>query len=246
MAVSSAIAVSEVVGETGGGTSPARGGEIHDFVRRERPQQCLELGFAHGVSTLYIASALEANGSGSLTSVDLPSVRDREPSAWELLDRSGLAPRVELVVEDAGYNWFLHRKLRERLNEDTIAPLYDFVFLDGAHSWDQDGLALALVTRLLRPGGWLLLDDLDWRFDERWPEIPAAQRAYAHVREIWELLVVPDPAFDELRTDGQWGWARRSSEPVPAVRTIVKRDLIGDARRAGRMLRGALQRRRRR
>jgi hypothetical protein len=44
-----------------------RGRELYDFIRRERPVECLELGFAHGVSTVYIAAGLEANCAGHLT-----------------------------------------------------------------------------------------------------------------------------------------------------------------------------------
>jgi predicted O-methyltransferase YrrM len=240
MGISTAQAVAELVGDTGGGTSPRRGEEIHDFVRRQRPKRCLELGFAHGVGSLYIASALEANDSGRLTTVDIPTALARRPTAHELVDRAGLAHRVEILVEETSYNWYLHRVLREQQRDGAIEPVFDFVFLDGGHTWDADGLAVLLSTRLLRPGGWILLDDLDWKFDERSPQIPVSQRRYRQVQEIWDLLVTTDQAFDELRTDGQWGWARRSLAPVPQVRTVVKRDLVGQARELNRIVRNRL------
>ena len=39
---------------------------------------------------------------------------------------------------------------------------YDFCFIDGAHTWDTDGFAFCLVDRMLRPGGWIIFDDLNW------------------------------------------------------------------------------------
>lgn len=120
-------------------------------VRRERPQRCLELGFAFGVSTLYIASALEANGFGSLTSVDIPSVHERKPSAWELLDRSALAHRAELVVEETSYNWFLHRTLRERLRDGTIEPVYCCVRAAGCCSTTWTGRSIIAGRTCRRP-----------------------------------------------------------------------------------------------
>ena len=49
----------DVVGGTGGGTGRAKGAELFRFVSEHRFSSCLELGFAHGVSTVYIAAALE-------------------------------------------------------------------------------------------------------------------------------------------------------------------------------------------
>lgn len=242
MAVTSAAAVADLVGDVGGGsTGSVRGEELYDFVRRERPDRCLELGFAHGVGSLYVGAALEANGSGRLTSVDLPSALERSPKAQDLIAQAGLGHRIESVIEEAGYNWFLHGMLRRQRRDGAIEPLYDFVFLDGAHTWEIDGLALDLSKRLLRPGGWILLDDLAWTFDESYEEdMTAEQRKVAHVQEIWDLLVTTDTAYDELSTDGAWGWARRSAEPVAPVRTIVQRDLARQAQDVLRLARRKL------
>jgi predicted O-methyltransferase YrrM len=233
----------EVVGDTGGGTSPERGRMLYDWVRERRPESCLELGFAHGVSTVYIAAALAENGGGRLTSVDNLSAREREPSAEQLLGRAGLAARVELVYEPSSYNWFLHRKLRERVSDDRVEPVYDFCFLDGAHTWIDDGLAFALVDRLLKPGGWILFDDLPWKLDERWAEeVPEAERELAQVQEVFDLVVATHPQYDRLETDGEWGWAHKSESGTPAVRTVVKRDVLGAALEGFRLVKNRLRR----
>ena len=127
--------------------------------------------------------------------------------------------------------WWLRRQLREDLQGDRIAPAYDFVFLDGAHTWDTDGLAFAAVDRLLAPGGWILFDDLDWvPSDRAISDVPDDTRDVSHVRDIWDLLVCTDPSYDELRLDGAWGYAHKSSTATPAVRTVVKHDLLGQIR----------------
>ena len=138
-------------------------------------------------------------------------------------------------VQGVGCTWYLQRVLRQQLRDGRIEPVFDFVFLDGAHTWDADGLAFLLVDRLLKPGGWILLDDLAWKLDAaRFPDVPPAQRELAHIREVWDLLVLPDSSYDEMSTDGLWGWARKSPTPTPAVRTVVRRDLIGSVRELGR------------
>src|SRR4051812_39854191 len=47
----------------------AQAWELYQFIQRERPRSCLELGHAHGTSSSYIAAALDSNG-GHLDTVD--------------------------------------------------------------------------------------------------------------------------------------------------------------------------------
>ena len=242
MAITTAAQAREVLGATGGGTSPARGEEIYDFVLEHGFESCLELGFAHGVGSVYIAAALEKNGKGHLTGVDNLSARERDPSAQDLVDKAGLTDRVTYVYEETSYNWFLHDTLRKQLADGAIEPLYDFVFIDGAHTWEADALAFELVDRLLKPGGWILLDDLDWTLDERWPDVPQYQKDIPQIRAVWELLALTNPQYDRFETEGQWGWMRKSAEANPATRTVVKRDLVGSVREVGRLARRKLRR----
>jgi predicted O-methyltransferase YrrM len=222
--------VRAALGGTHGGTGPVRGDEIHRFVRENGFTRCLELGFGNGEGSVYIASALEANGRGSLTSVDLPVALERRPSSPELLERAGLSHRVNVVTEPGGYVWWLRRKMREQLKGDAFEPAFDFVFIDGAHTWEVDGTAFLLVDRLLAPGGWILFDDLAWDATDPATNVPDNTRELEHVQEIWDLLVATDPRYDELKTDGHWGYAHKSSSPTPRVRTVVKHDLIGQIR----------------
>lgn len=61
-------------------TPPPLGRRLYEFVQENRVSRILELGFAHGVSTCYMAAALSANGSGSILTIDDHSARDRDPS----------------------------------------------------------------------------------------------------------------------------------------------------------------------
>lgn len=229
-----------LVGDAGGGTGPVRGRELYDFVRRERPGECLELGFAHGVSTVYLAAGLEANGAGHLTSVDLNIAREREPSAEQMVERAGLSPRVTLAYEPASYNWYLNRRIREQTRDAGVCePYLDFCFFDGAHRWVDDGLAFFLVDKLLKPGGWLLFDDLSWKIEA--DDVHESERSVAGVQEVFDLLVMGHPSYDRLETDGEWGWARKATAPSPQVRTVVERDLLSGMRQAARAARTRLR-----
>jgi len=56
------------------------------------------------------------------------------------------------------YNWSALRLLRERRGQ-----LFDYAYIDGAHTVAVDALTFFLCDRLLRPGGYIDFDDYDWR-----------------------------------------------------------------------------------
>lgn len=225
-AIKTAKEARTVGGEAISGTGPSRGALLYDWVRENRPTDVLELGLAHGYAAIHIGAALEANGVGKLTSVDNESAHDRRPTAASLIERAGLAHRIDTVYEPTSYTWFLHRQLRKQLRDGVIEPLYDFCFLDGAHTWNVDGFAFGLVDLLLRPGGTILFDDLRWRPGE---EADPEDREVDGVAEVWDLLVATHPRYGELVTDGDWGWATKSASDV-TVRTVVRRDGFGAAK----------------
>lgn len=194
---------------------------IYDHVRRTRPGTVLDLGTAHGVSSAYIAAALEANEHGHLTTVESSAVRFEDPTAEELLDRLGLAHRVTIDRSFSTYTWFLKEEIQARSDSaGNCEPAYDFCYLDGAKDWTVDGLAVFLIEKLLRSGGWLLMDDLDWTFSSVAGEtigvmtvapLSKRERSEPHLRAVFELIVKQHPSFTEFRVqDGWWGWARKA------------------------------------
>lgn len=102
------------------------------------------------------------------------------------------------------YNWSLMRML-----EEHPEPLFDYVFLDGAHTWPIDALAFCLLDRLLKPGGYIDFDDYGWTLDRSPTMRPSVhpvtaelyteeQMSMPHVRLIIDLLVRRDPRYTEV------------------------------------------------
>lgn len=205
-------------------THPIRGRVLYQHIRRTRPERLLELGTARGGSAVYIAAALEANRAGHLTSVDRRTGRLTEPSAEEVLDAAGLAGRVTLDQRFSTYTWFLKSEVERRLRPNgTVRPKYDFIFIDGAKNWSTDGLAVVLAEKLLRPDGWLLLDDLGWSYGNNRTsarhygieiaKLSDEERDQPHLRAIFDLLLRTNPAFDRFEIqDDWWGWAHKASD----------------------------------
>ena len=194
---------------------PYRGKFLYDFVKRHRFDNCLELGFAMGASAGYIAGALDEIGAGHLTAVDREDAPFEQPNIEVVLADLDLEPYVTVVREERSYTWFLKREL-----ERADHPRYDFVFIDGGHTWDADGFAFLLVDRLLRPGGWVLFDDLEWSF-RRSPtqrdapyvlKLPEEEQTALQVRGIWDLLVTPNPRYGHQWEWSGWGFAKKLAD----------------------------------
>lgn len=202
---------------------PERARTLYDFVLEAKPQACLELGFAHGTSSCYIAAALHALGRGHLVAVDIEDSAGRRPPIETLLARTGLSPYVTVVREVNSYNWFLKKEIERRSTGGRCEPAYDFCFIDGAKNWTVDGFAFFLVDKLLEPGGWILFDDLNWSYAEAETltgksvtdgivhrELSEDQATTPNVDLIFRYLVMQHPDYSQFEVqDDSWGWARK-------------------------------------
>jgi len=172
------------------------------FLRTTRCRQIAEIGVEWGSTSEEILRWL--NGDGQLHLFDF---EDTVASAAERLRSKGY---TNLVVHGNSrrtfdsYNWSLMKILR-----DGSTPCFDYVCIDGAHTWAIDALAFHLVDRLLKPGGYVDFDDYAWTIDASpsvnprvFPEMRRQhtdeQMTTAQVRLIVDLLVRRDQRYTEV------------------------------------------------
>jgi len=102
------------------------------------------------------------------------------------------------------YNWNLLKLIEANKNH----PIFDYCFLDGAHTFAIDGLSFFLCDRLTRVGGYLDFDDYGWTLrgssldPNKIPEIADQytdeQIDSKQVALIIENLVRPDFRYREI------------------------------------------------
>jgi predicted O-methyltransferase YrrM len=209
---------------------------ITDVIIKNRFQNILELGFNHGVSTCYMAGALDELGGGKITTIDLLRARDANPNVEQLLDDLGLNQYANVFYEPTSYIW----RLMRMLEEDSL-PRFDFCYIDGAHNWYTDGFAFFLVDRLLKPGGLIIFDDLDWTYDtsptlknkEFVKRKPQDERTIPQIRQVYELLVKPHPAYTEFKTVDDWAYARKSSASPDSAEVESRREIVYERQHYG-------------
>ena len=207
--------------------------KITKFIADQQIETILELGFNRGVSTCYMAAVLSELGRGSISTIDLAWAREVTPNIEELLDRIGERHRVKVFYEPTSYTWRMMRFL-----EEDPTPRFDFCYLDGAHSWFVDALAFFLVDRLLRPGGWIIFDDLDWTYatssslkeSEMVRSMPLDEQVTSQVKQIYELLVKTHPHYHNFRVEEGWAFAqKRDTKDISTLagqREIVTEQIV--------------------
>ena len=196
---------------------------IRDFIIRHDARDILEIGFFHGKSSAYFAAILEDLGRGHLVTIDRESARQREPNIEHVLSTLGLSHRVTPVYAERSYTWEMGKMIRAKPRTQ-----FDLCYFDGEHTWDGTGFGFMLVDMLLRPGGWIIFDDLKWtveasvkdpaKMPRSWRACSEDERATAGVKMVFDLLA-PHLGYTDMRTarNGWWGIARKPLNAAPGA-----------------------------
>jgi predicted O-methyltransferase YrrM len=173
-----------------------------EFFKSTDSRVYAEIGVYKGYTAAKIAEHLDGDGE-----VHLFDYEDRLAESVSLVRETNHPnvvehPNSRLIMDS--YNWSLMRLLDRRPE-----PVFDYVFLDGAHTWALDALAFMLVDRLLKPGGHVDFDDYSWTLagsPSMKPEVfPDVLRLYSReqvderqVALVVDLLVRRDPRYEEV------------------------------------------------
>ena len=199
---------------------------LYEFIMDKKPSECLELGFAHGVSVCYVAAALDELGTGHITAVDLKRGMDwQKPSIEYLLSKTGLGEYVTIGRESLSYTWFLKKEIEKCTVDQTCTPVYDFCYIDGPKNWTNDGCTFFLVDKLLKPNGHILFDDFSWTYDksDEWSiqkleeagflvsQMEEDEREAPHIELVFKLLVMQHPDYSGFVIQKEnWAWAQKT------------------------------------
>jgi hypothetical protein len=122
------------------------------LARHLRPKNVVETGVAHGVTSRFILEALERSGDGRLWSIDLPPLE----RVWR--EQVGAA-----VGNRYSNRWSYIRGSSRRRLPELLSRLgqIDLFVHDSLHSERNVRFELDRAWAVLRPGGALVVDDVD-------------------------------------------------------------------------------------
>jgi predicted O-methyltransferase YrrM len=121
------------------------------LLRRTNASKVVETGVANGVSSRFILEWFANNNpNGHLWSVDLPPLDQK------------VAERIGSVVTDRSHWSLIEGSSRRRLPRllKQIAPI-DLFIHDSDHRYDNVAFEMRLAWDALRPGGAMVVDDID-------------------------------------------------------------------------------------
>jgi SAM-dependent methyltransferase len=135
--------------------------------------RCLEVGAGGGSIAAYLAERVGPDGAAVALDLDLTTLRGLE------------RPNLELVCHDIEA-------------EDPPGGPFDLIHLRMVLAWLHDPeLALARLTRALRPGGWIVAEELDFASlacDSRRPA--EEQVRFAHIAAAHLAVLSSEHSFD--------------------------------------------------
>ena len=190
----------------------SRARKLQELIVEHDCKNLAEFGFYQGKGATFLAGILENLGRGHLTTFDKRHALALSPNIHDCLAKFDLTHRVTPVIAHRSFTWELAREI-----ERDPTPRFDFAYIDGAHTWDGTGFTFFLVDALLKPGGIVVFDDLDWTLASSSGLRGRVSDAYdkeelnaAQVRKVWELLV-PLRGYVDMREEKQfhWGIARK-------------------------------------
>ena len=169
----------------------------------------LELGFFQGKSSIYIGTIIKSRGKGHLTTIDLENARTKSPNILELIKLTGYKDLITPIFAHRSYTWKLAQMVKK-----SKKPLFDFCYLDGGHTFDITALGVSLLSILMKPGGILILDDLNWsiakspHYKENAKQVQtysADEQIAMGVRMVWEEFL-PKFGFKQIKEIKEFSW----------------------------------------
>jgi len=186
----------------------AEGATLQRIIRHVKPERSLEIGFAYGVSTLYICDELSRLGH---------SVHHIVMDPFQSTQWRGIGLRN---VREAGYGDIVD--FREEYSEFVLPKLVedgikiDFALIDGWHTFDQVMVEFYFINPLLRVGGVVAFDDADRR---------SVNRVVRHALN-YPAYQVFDGGTNHAPKVSLAGRVRRAAGRLPKAEQILRPDFI--------------------
>ncbi len=135
------------------GLRRAAGERLYETVLQEGATRTIETGFAFGLSGLFICKALLAGGGEGARHVAADPWQEKgyDDAGLVTFEEAGLSSLLEFHRRQSGF------LLPELVEEGRT---FDLAFVDGGHLFEVVFLDLYYLSRLVEPGGLIIVDDM--------------------------------------------------------------------------------------
>lgn len=206
---------------------------IEELFEQNNVNNCLELLPGRGKTSAFIATILkEKSCYGHLTTIDLRKSKNLKPNTEEIIHKLKLDEFVTSYFERKSINWGLMKLIKE-----NSSPIYDFVLINGPGNWYEHGLTFFLVDKLLKPGGIIIFDSLNWSYGTSFSlkdtdfvkQMDLDEQEYCQIKLVFDLLVKTNPMYEKFNIiDGRVGIAYKNDYNI-VVDKIFKKEPLTDS-----------------
>lgn len=140
-----------------------------DLIFNHQPKVVVEVGIYGGKSLIPMANAVRAIGEGIvygidpwLTSESVIGFDDNNADWWGMLDHDDIMRGFYQKLNQFGLQNYV-KVIRATSADAPLIYDIDLIHIDGNHSEDSALFDVQKWTPLVRTGGFIILDDLDWR-----------------------------------------------------------------------------------
>ena len=169
-----------------------------------------EVGVGIGATSIEMVKMM--GGKGSLHLFDF---EDRVSELAADLRNSEFCQGLEIVEHGNSrktfdsYAWTLASMVLSMRNAGQSTEAFDFVYLDGAHSYQYDAPSCVILKEMIKPGGYLVFDDMYWSFMKspvmnptKKPDIKNhysdEQLEQPHIEMVVKLFMETDARFKQV------------------------------------------------
>jgi hypothetical protein len=172
------------------------------------PISVVEIGVDRGASTYPVSKLLRKGDRYDLFDVN------NCPLAKEL-DKIKSSSLCDIYFwgnstkEHDSYAWSLAKMYinLSSIKQGVDLPLWDVVYLDGAHTFNIDATSTAIIKKMVKVGGLIIFDDMDWTMEgsptcnnsSNWKKYTNEQMKTSHVALIVNVLMRDDADFEEVK-----------------------------------------------
>jgi predicted O-methyltransferase YrrM len=186
---------------------------IQKIIYDTRPKNTLEIGLAYGISALFICEALK-NVNGTRHLIIDPNQNGGEwGDSWDgvglyNLKRAGYEDLVEFIAQPS------FQALPQLV---AAGRQVDFAFIDGWHTFDYTLVDFFYIDKMLRVGGVIVFDDVDW---------PSIRKVCRYVSTNYSYDVISDNKATLPRFSMKRRFANRIIHYSSRLKNICKPEFL--------------------
>lgn len=165
-----------------------------DIILAAKPKTIVEIGVWAGKSLIPMAYILKQNGKGKIYGIDpwdpdasiQGLMHESAREFWRIADHDFILERLCGQIKEFGLENYVELIRATSIDAPPIQDI-DLLHIDGNHSDETSYIDVTKWVPLVRPGGWIVFDDINWQENGIRTNSRAVQYLNEHCHKFAEI-----------------------------------------------------------